>query len=265
MKVIISHDIDHWSWTEHVFKDFYIQKFLVKNIYLGLSGKISLEVLRKRLLSMFNNRINRIDELINFDEENGVHANYFVGVANGLSLSYSYKRARAIIETLVSRNLNVGVHGISYDKMVTMKQEHDLFSAIIGNRNFGIRNHYLRHTDNTLKWMNDIGYPYDSSIPKLENPWKVGDMIEFPISIMDVNILSISSNDLEAAKNVTKNLFKKAKAKNLSFFTIIYHDNYFAEHYPLHMNWYKWLIPWIKEQGYDFCNFEEALELMKID
>lgn len=40
MKIIVSHDVDHWKWNEHL-TDGYLLGFLVKNLLYIVTGKIS--------------------------------------------------------------------------------------------------------------------------------------------------------------------------------------------------------------------------------
>ena len=214
---------------------------------------------------MSENRISRINEIIDFDKSHGVNATYFVGMANGLSLSYSIDEAGKIIEYLNFRKIDIGIHGIAWDNKEKMIEEYKRFSDLTNNSQIGIRNHYLRNSKKSLEWMNEIGYSYDTTTASLEDPYFIGEMVEFPVCLMDVNVLSMSSIDLDVAKRKTIAIFDKAEEKNLSFFTIIFHDNYFADHYPLHMNWYKWLIPWIIEQGYDYSSFKDAVEQIRIN
>ncbi len=213
----------------------------------------------KRLGAVFQNRINRINELILFDKSLNVEATYFVGMANELSLSYSKKEAKKIIKLIQKNNLEVGVHGIAWDNKPLMIKEYEQFKELSGKENFGIRNHYLRKNDNTFDYMSEIGYSFDSTDIGLKNPEKIGKMIEFPVGIMDVDILALDSIDFEKVKAKTISVFAEAKNRKLDYFTVIFHDNYFSAHYPLHLKWYKWLIFWVAEQGHEFVSFKSAV------
>jgi len=65
--------------------------------------------MRIRLAALFEKRINRLEELLEFDKQNAVQASYFVGVANGLSLSYSTKQAESIINYLQDKDVDLGI------------------------------------------------------------------------------------------------------------------------------------------------------------
>ena len=51
MKVIVSHDIDHLTVSEHLFKDAIVPKYYIRSYIELLSGKISLAELFNRSLN----------------------------------------------------------------------------------------------------------------------------------------------------------------------------------------------------------------------
>ena len=67
---------------------------------------------------------------------------------------------------------DVGVHGIEFDNYDGIKKEHRLFQELSGLKNFGMRMHYLRNSGNTVELLNQVGYIFDSTLYKLENPFK---------------------------------------------------------------------------------------------
>ncbi len=88
MKIIVSHDVDHLSVIEH-YKDLIIPKLIIRSFLEKFKGRISVKELRGRIISLFTNKLQNIEELILFDKDNNVPSTFFVGVENGLGLSYS--------------------------------------------------------------------------------------------------------------------------------------------------------------------------------
>ena len=99
MKIIISHDVDHITVWEHK-KDLIISKFIVRSfIEFGL-GYISPVELKIRFKSLLENKWQNIEELMQFDKENEIPSTFFVGIVNGLGLSYSLKDAEFWIKRI---------------------------------------------------------------------------------------------------------------------------------------------------------------------
>ena len=207
MKIIISHDVDHITVWEHK-KDLIIPKFIVRSFIEFWLGYISSFELKGRFKSILENRWQNIEELMQFDKENEIPSTFFIGVANGLGLNYSLKDAEFWIKGIQKEGFTVGVHGIAFDDYVGIEKEHELFKEVLKSNNFGIRIHYIRTTSKTLDFLNSSGYLFDSSLYKLRNPFRVGNLWEFPLHIMDGYIICKKSRwqdqTLEQAKETTK-------------------------------------------------------------
>ncbi|MCC6289106.1 MAG: hypothetical protein IT249_14595 [Chitinophagaceae bacterium] len=259
MKIIISHDVDHYSWSDHLLKDLFIPKFIVRNNIHFLKGKISAAEYFGRYATMLNNRQHRLTELTKFNNRHNIPATFFIGMRNALNLSYNYKNAGRIVEIIKqgSPDAEIGVHGIAYNNMEQMKEEYERMKKLIGSSLNGIRMHYLRNDAGTLGFLNEIGYRYDSTTYDLKNPYKVGNLVEFPASIMDVSVIGTRSFD--QIKDLTLQHLETAKENKLDFFTVIFHDVYFDDVFKNSKNWYIWLIEYLKSQNFEFTNFENAI------
>ena len=89
MKIIISHYIDHITVSEHLFRDAIIPKYMARMHIEVLSGKISLREYILRWSDFIKNKWQNIDELITFNNINGVPSSFVMAVSKGIGLSYS--------------------------------------------------------------------------------------------------------------------------------------------------------------------------------
>jgi len=261
MKVIISHDIDHFYWSDHFFKDLFVQKYILKNLIFFIKGEISFSLLKARLKALMSNRFGRLAELIHFNKLNDVPASYFVGVENALNLSYSEDIAMSITSCLKDEGCPVYLHGIAYRESASMAKEKEKFQKILKVKwQPGIRMHYLRSTAATWNLLASLEYEFDSSLYELKNPFSVEQMIEFPVSMMEVYMIKYNEMNFEDVKERTIDRIQSAKERGLDYFTVIFHDHHFSESFPLHKKWYEWLIDYFKGKNYEFVNFAQAID-----
>jgi hypothetical protein len=256
MKVIVSHDVDHLQWKEHLLKDVFVYKFLAKTALYGLTRDITFSQVKKRIVSVLDARLHRIPELIQFDKSYGITPTFFVAVNNALGLSYSQNSAKQIIDYIKNENCHVGIHGIAYDSLEDMRKEYNLFKNISGLSHFGIRNHYLRQSENTLNYMSEIGYTFDSTLYAIQSPYSINNMIEFPLTMMDAYMVTEKEKNIKAAIARTKELVNKAAEKNLDLITLNFHDISFGDIYPTDKEWYMWTIDWLSSQKVTFTTFD---------
>ncbi len=262
MKIIISHDVDHITVLEHT-RDFIIPKFIVRSlIELGF-GYTSISEINKRFAECLKNKWQSIEELMKFDKENNVPSTFFVGVSKGKGLCYSLENAEYWIKKIMERGFDIGVHGIAYDNYELIKAESDTFKRISNLKKFGIRMHYLRHNEYTLDYLDKAEYLFDTSIYELKNPYKIGNLWEFPLHIMDGYIFYNKSRWqnvlLEKARQDTRSLIEKAHENGINYFTILFHDRYFSEGFKQWKEWYMCLINYLKNNGFSFINYKNAI------
>ncbi|MCC6372739.1 MAG: hypothetical protein IT236_17170 [Bacteroidia bacterium] len=264
MKAIISHDLDHITVWEHLFRDTIIPKYMARMHVELLSGKISLREYTLRWSDFFKNKWQNVDELITFNNINGVPTSFFVAVNKGVGLNYSNEAAMLWIEQMQSRRCEIAVHGIEFDNAGLMLNEYQLFEKLTGQQNFGIRMHYVRNTEKTYQLLAETGYTYDSTEHAYKNPYKIGEMWEFPFQIMDgwiiENYKSWQSLNLEQAKINTIKLIDKAHEHQLQYLGIDFHDRYFSHSFKTWLDWYMWLVDYLKCQKIEFINFNSAIK-----
>lgn len=267
MKVIVSHDVDHLSVSEH-WKDLFFPKMWVRSFLELLRGQIGLKVFWHRLFSVFDKRIHRIPELCRFDQQNGVRATYFFGMSHALGMVYKQPKALPWINFVKERGYDAGVHGCDYIHQDAIKKEHDDFSRLTGDDSFGIRNHYVRYDDDTFNKMSQAGYLFDTSEfnkvePTYKKPYKVGTMWEFPLAIMDGYVVH---HDLKDAKERVVCFVEKTLAEECDYLTILFHDAYFNEKcYPVENAFYIWLIGYLKSLNLEFVSYRDAIKELEND
>ncbi len=268
MKAIISHDIDHITVWEHLFKDIIIPKYMARMHIELLNNKISLREYTLRWSDLFKNKWQNVDELITFNNINQVPSSFFIGVNKGVGLNYSNKSALLWIEQMQRRNCEIGIHGIDFDDEKLIKREADLFRSLTKMNSFGIRMHYVRNTAETFSQLAKAGYRYDSTEYSFKNPYKIGEMWEFPFQIMDgwiiENYKSWQSLNLEQAKINTIKLIDKAQESNLKYLGIDFHDRYFSHAFKTWLDWYMWLVEYLKSNKIEFVNFNQAIKELTV-
>jgi len=263
MKAIISHDIDHITVSEHLFRDMIVPKYMLRMHVELLSGKISVREYILRWADLFKNKWQNIDELITFNNINKVPSSFFIAVEKGVGLNYTNDLALLWISQMLSRQAEIGIHGIAYDNPALIHQEYTRFATLSGIKNFGIRMHYVRNMASTYTMLSKAGYLYDSTEHAFKNPYKIGNMWEFPFQIMDGWVIengkSWQSVDLKKAKEQTQRLIDKARNEQLLFLNIDFHDRYFSHAFKTWLDWYVWVIEYLRSENIPFVNYQQAV------
>ncbi|MCD4712907.1 MAG: hypothetical protein K8R73_06450 [Clostridiales bacterium] len=263
MKIIISHDVDHITVWEHR-RDLIIPKFVVRSFIEFALGFIASSELNGRLKNLAKGKWQNLEELMRFDKENRVPSTFFVAVSNGRGLSYSISRAEYWIKRILSQGFDVGVHGICYENYDNIKEEYGIFRHLSGLDEFGIRMHYLMNSDSTLEFLNKCGYLFDSTTYELSNPYRACNLWEFPLHIMDGNILCKGSRwqdqNLDQAQSTTKRIMEDAFNRGIKYFSILFHDIYFCDSFKTWKEWYMWLIRYLKDNHIEFILYKDAIK-----
>lgn len=267
MKAIISHDVDHIKVTEHLFRDIIVPKYMARMHIELVSGKIGFREYVLRWTDFFKNKWQNIDELITFNNVNSVPSSFFIAVNKGVGLNYSNQSALIWIEQMKSRCCEIGIHGIEFNNAELVMAEYELFKKITGIQEFGIRMHYVRNTTDTYKLLANCGYTYDSTEFAFKDPYKIGNMWEFPFQIMDGWIIENGGKwqklNLSQAKEQTIKAIDKAHEHNLTYLGIDFHDRYFSHSFKTWLDWYMWLVDYLKKHDIEFVNFKQAVAEME--
>ena len=263
MKIIVSHDVDHLYPSDHFCKDLIFPKLWIRSVLEFFLRKISFKTLCWRSYSVFEKRLHQIPELIQYDIQNNVRSIFFFGMDNVLGMSYSKDKAKKWILYVLEKGLDAGVHGVEVDDFVKMKNEYLSFQRFACLERIGIRTHYVRYNESTFEKMSKIGYYFDSS--KFDKyqiglyvPYKINEMWEFPLYIMDSYILK---NGLATAKYLTKKAILDAQKMGLKYFTFLFHDYLYNEKtYPDAKKYYEWFIQYCRYKELDFISYEDAIK-----
>jgi hypothetical protein len=263
MKAIISHDIDHITVWEHLLRDTIIPKYLARMHIELVAGKISLREYTLRWSDLFRNKWQNIDELITFNNINGVPSSFFIAVSKGVGLNYSNLVALQWIDQMKSRGCEIGLHGIEFNSRELIRKEYDTFKELTKKNEFGIRMHYVRHSGDTYQMLSETGYRYDSTVHAFKNPYRIGNMWEFPFQVMDgwiiENYKSWQTLNIEQAKENTIRLIDKCVSAKLKYIGIDFHDRYFSHAFKTWLDWYMWLVEYLRNNGIEFVNFSGAI------
>jgi hypothetical protein len=130
MKAIISHDIDHITVLEHLFKDTIVPKFMMRMHIELLKGKITSREYLLRWGDFFKNKWQNIDELITFNNVNHIPSSFFIAVKSGIGLNYSNTTALLWIEQMKHRHCEIGAHGIEFEGIEKINDEFQLFQSL---------------------------------------------------------------------------------------------------------------------------------------
>ena len=267
MKIIVSHDVDHLYGSDH-YKDLIYPKLWLRETLSLLKRNITFSQWWRRLLGVFSKERNYIEQLMKYDEGNGIPSSFYFGMDNILGMSYKYIKAIPYIKKLQSHGFDVGVHGASFDDEESMLIEFNRFKEISGVSPLGIRMHYVRYDDETFEKLSRCGYLYDatefvkSEGTCLKEPYKVGRMWEFPLNLMDGYL----PKRPEGKKEASLRWLQEAEEKGLPYFSILFHDYQFCDGYAYERDWYMWLVEYLKKRGYTFISYLDAVqELEGID
>ncbi len=263
MKIIISHDVDHLFAKEHIFRDLIYPKLWVRSLIWLLKGQITFKEFYLRCVHCFKKERHCLYDVMAFDKSYGVDSAFFFGMNQGLGMSYYPNEAKSVIKKVADEGFAVGVHGIEYTDKVLIKKEYDAFLNLMGFAPCGIRMHYVRYNDNTFENVAAAGYAFDTTeFNKKEcgtqkMPYKVGNMWEFPLTVMD-GYLPQSFNE---AKEETLKKLAECEEKGLEYVSILFHDYQFCDDYKDIKNWYEWVIKYINDNpNMSFISYADAIK-----
>jgi hypothetical protein len=267
MKAIISHDIDHITVSEHLLRDLIVPKFLVRSHLELAMGKISFSEYISRWTDIFKDKWENIDELITYNNVKQIPSAFFIGVKRGIGLNYNNAHAAVWMEQILNRGCELNLHGINFNDMNVIREEKDLFLKLSRQETTGIRMHYVRTDQETVRNLSKAGYTFDSTVHAYEDPYKVGDMWEIPFQIMDGWIIENGkrwqSSGLNEAKERTKKQIDKAFKHNLKYLGIDFHDRYFSRSFKTWLDWYVWVTEYLQQNQISFVNYSMAIKQLE--
>jgi hypothetical protein len=232
-------------------------------------GKIGLKEYFSRFSELLKNKLHNLEELMEFDKENKVFSTFFVGVNRGCGMCYSLEDSQYWIKKIKEKGFDVGVHGVEFNNLEGIKKEYETFKKISGLSAFGIRMHYLRNCEDTIKCLNETGYTFDSTTFKMENPFNIGDLWEFPLHVMDGYLFNKNgkwqNQTLKQAKEATKAEIDRAYGNGIEYFTILFHDRFFSRSFKAWKEWYIWLVGYLTNRAFEFITYREAIQELAVE
>lgn len=123
--------------------------------------------------------------------------------------------------------------------------------------------HYLRMNGYTLEALDQQGYLFDSTVQGVAHPFKMGNLWEIPMSIMDASLVpSTQSNlNLKEWQEATLTKLNQAEDMQIPYFVINHHDIYFdKDTFPTIYDWFHWLIDEIQERKLEVVSFGEVIQ-----
>ena len=263
MKVIVSHDVDHLFAKDHWFRDLIYPKMWVRTTLEFTKREITGKEWWLRNTSCFRKERHHLEELMCFDQEHGIPSSFFFGMRQGLGMSYKPEEAVQAIQMVKDHGFFAGVHGIEYQNAEGMLREFRTFTETVGEKPEGIRMHYVRFDENTFSNLSSIGYAFDTTefdkqnCGTRKNPYQIGSMWEFPLTIMDGYL----PQQFGKAKQKTLEILQECRRKQLDYISVLFHDYQFCDDYKDIRDWYIWLIEYFSESSeYTFTSYREAIE-----
>ncbi len=262
MKVIVSHDVDHLFARDHWFRDLIYPKMWVRTTLQFIKHEISGKEWVLRNTSCFRRNRHNLDAVMAFDKEHGIKSTFFFGMNQGLGMSYKPEEATDSIRKVKENGFFVGLHGIDFQNQEGMTEEYNTFKRTAGFSPEGIRMHYVRFDGNTFEKLAKTGYPFDTTEfdkktgGTRKNPYKVGKMWEFPLTIMDGYL----PQQFEKAQKKTLEILEEVKAESIQYVCVLFHDYQFCDDYRDIRDWYIWLMEYFAgSPDYCFVSYQEAI------
>ena len=262
ISVIVSHDVDHLFNSDHWFRDLIYPKMWVRTTLQLLRREIEFKEWILRNSSCFKKNRHNLEAQMKYDELHGVKSTFFFGMNQGLGMSYTPLEAEPMIRLVHDRGFLVGVHGIDYQTFDGIQSEHDAFYNLVGFEPCGIRMHYVRFDEETFYKLSRAGYYFDctdfdkENCGTRKNPYKVEEMWEFPLTIMDGYL----PQQFEKAKQETLAVLEECKRNGINYVSVLFHDYQFCDDYKDIRNWYTWLIEYFERSDeYEFISYLDAI------
>jgi peptidoglycan/xylan/chitin deacetylase (PgdA/CDA1 family) len=208
-----------------------------------------------------------IDRVLELERALGVRSSfYFLSLEHGdEDFNYDVREVADQFKMVTDSGNEIGLHGGhgAYNDASVLAREKNRLMAITGTPPAGYRNHYLRFDlERTWSLLWEAGFIYDTTIAYSDQagfrngmcyPHRPMDpingsflpMIELPLTIMDVTVLSHMGLDRSQAMELCKRLVLSVKGCG-GVITILWHNTY------MHTSWgsfYRDLLSFCMEHG----------------
>ncbi|MEF8848446.1 MAG: polysaccharide deacetylase family protein [Candidatus Thermoplasmatota archaeon] len=272
--VCLSHDVDKvlFPWKKRLIKS------------AGFTSSFNFKSAFENLFC--SNQFNNIKEIMDLEEKYKAKSTFFFVTSdenNSFDPSYKVYDLKDEIKDIDDRGWEVGLHGgyHTYNDLNKMKQEKKNLEDILKKKVVGYRNHFLRFkTPDTWEKLSKAGFKYDTTYgypdmvgfrngmchpfkPYSLNQKKEIDILEIPLMIMDVTLLSYMHLNLEESFKICKKIIERTRSLN-GVLTILWHNRSFSEKfYPGWKKLYEKILGYCYEKNAWMTSGEKVYDLCK--
>ena len=269
MKVIVSHDVDHLTFSEH-WRDSVVPKYIARGFLEAMGGSSTFTAFGRRLHRLGANRAHSLDALAAFDLDHEVPATFFFAAARGRDLAYAPAAVGPLLRNIAGQGFEVGVHAIAFDRLERIEREKSAFEKMVGFPAIGARLHNVGMAENAERLTTtyahlfaQAGFTYVSNTYAVRDPYRVGGLWELPVLITEGyafrNRSRIVNRSLKEAQAFTLRRLDEAERAGLRYASVLFHDVYFDPAFAPLDDWYRWLVAELQRREWPFCSCREAL------
>jgi peptidoglycan/xylan/chitin deacetylase (PgdA/CDA1 family) len=239
--VCLTHDIDVvYPYTSKLSIMYNTAKSLmqhqIKNVFKTLFSNIN-----KKWNPLWN-----FKDIIALEEKYSAKSSFYFMALDKTDMNFNYNLGdmKSELKHITDNGWEVGLHGghNAYNNLDEIKKEKERLEEVLGKKVIGYRNHNLRFkVPDTWELLSKAGFKYDATFGYagcagfrngMCHPFKPFnlvtnkeiDILEIPLTIMDVTLFDYMKLDIEGAWEITKLLIDTVENHN-GVITILWHNN----------------------------------------
>lgn len=237
--VCLTHDIDRIQLPRLVVANDAVQS--LRRLRIGESWRTLVNGIGNE-----SDRLRNFPQIMNLEKKYGAKSSfYFLALDKGdLDFSYRIEELKDELRNIVDSGWEVGLHGGhgAYNNLDQIKKEKDRLERSVEREVIGYRNHFMRfEVPTTWKLLREAGFKYDTTFGYGDcvgfrngmcHPFKPFDLdtnksidiLEIPLTIMDVTLYDYMRLDMKNAWEITKRLIDTTERLQ-GVITILWHGN----------------------------------------
>lgn len=193
---------------------------------------------------------------------------YFLSKGAGGS-TYDFNNIENILKGLDREDWEIGLHG-TYDSaknLDVLMEEKTSLEKILRKPVYGIRLHYLRISEISLKLQEDAGFLYDSSLettdffeifhPVIGN--RRLNLVELPLTLHDSSLFVKEKMTVDEAYKFSRKIIDKAHKKD-GIVTLNWHQRTFSPEFKSWLKTYVQLLKYVKRIGAEVLKPVEVVQ-----
>ncbi|MFX0196735.1 MAG: polysaccharide deacetylase family protein [Candidatus Hodarchaeota archaeon] len=254
--IILSHDVD---WIS-------VASFNGLKTFLGF---VSGEFIKGSLSSMKIPRWWNFHRWMELENKYDVRsAFYFLHKGPGGS-KYDFSDVNDVVKDLDKGGWEIGLHGTlnSAKNFQSLIKEKLLLEKILGKPIYGIRLHYLRISEESLKLQETAGFLYDSSLEtkalfKFFHPVVNGvklNLVELPLTLHDGTLFSKWKMTSNEACRHSRKIIERASRED-GVVTLNWHQRTFSSEFGSWLKTYITILKYVKSIGAEILTPTEAVK-----